>query len=296
MTDIIEIDAALLERMPLPALDTTGDKNERGQLLIIAGGRSVPGAPVLVGRAGLRAGAGKLQLAATNEGVIALGLAMPEARILPVSAKSSGEIEPIIGDDIRQAVQTCDALVLGPGMIDERAAGLLALELLSIKPRRLVLDAGALTGLQSHRPPLMSAEIVLTPHAGELAKLTGWDIDAIKDAPALYVERAARAFGGIVALKGTPTHIAALGHPTFALNAACPGLATSGSGDVLSGLIGGLLARGADGLTAAIWGVSVHARAGDLLSARVGKIGFLAREIVDTIPEALRAVSAVAHS
>ncbi|MDZ4690290.1 NAD(P)H-hydrate dehydratase [Terricaulis sp.] len=288
MRKIIALDTALLARTPLPPLAADGDKNERGQVLALAGGRAVPGAALLVGRAALRAGAGKVQLGATSDTAIPLGLAMPEARIHSVPATRAGEMARTVSEDVRKAATTSDAVVLGPGMIDEEEAGALALDLLGAKPRAVVLDAGALTGLRAHRPAFAIGEhVVITPHAGELAKLTEWDAQTIKIAPALHAAKAAQAFGAVVILKGAVTHIAACKGPIFRLQNACAGLGTSGSGDVLAGLIGGFMARGADPLTAASWAVSVHARAGRILAERIGEAGFLAREIADAIPEAL---------
>jgi ADP-dependent NAD(P)H-hydrate dehydratase len=293
MSKIVDVDAALLARMSLPEIDADGDKNARGSLLVVGGGRAVPGAALLTGRAGLRAGAGKLQIATSAELVSALGVAMPEARIHGLATTSAGELARDGVQGLCTALEEIDAIVLGPGMIDEAEAGAVAHDLLGAVTCTLVLDAGALTGLSRHRQlGALGEHVVMTPHAGELAALTGWDVEEIKSEPVRCAERAVAMFEAVLVLKGAVTHIASPHHPTLRLAGACPGLATSGSGDVLAGLIGGLLARGADCLTAAVWSACAHARAGQILTERIGETGFLAREIANAIPEALMHLTA----
>jgi hydroxyethylthiazole kinase-like uncharacterized protein yjeF len=184
-------------------------------------------------------------------------------------------------------------VLLGPGMCDERAIGRFTRALLQHLARAtLVLDANALNVL-ADEPELLkrlSGRALLTPHATEASEITGEEEEAIKADPAAAAQLSARRFGCVVALKGRETYVAADGSAEVLRNTAGNvGLATSGSGDTLAGIVGGLAARGADPLTAALWGVYLHGEAGRALSERVGRIGFLARELLDEVPRLLPA-------
>jgi ADP-dependent NAD(P)H-hydrate dehydratase len=129
--------------------------------------------------------------------------------------------------------------------------------------------------------------VLVTPHAGEMAHLTGIAKDAICAAPDRHALDAALRWNAVVALKGARTVIAAPGGERWQHEGGNVGLATSGSGDVLAGVIAGLAARGAALAQAAAWGVALHARAGERLAERLGKLGYLARELCDCIPALL---------
>lgn len=126
----------------------------------------------------------------------------------------------------------------------------------------------------------------MTPHYGELARLRDLTEDVVSESPDQVGIDAARHFNSVVILKGPVTYLAAPDGNLIALEGECPGLATSGSGDVLAGIAGGLLARGANPVTAAGWAIWTHNRAGRRLAERMG-IGFLARELVTEIPPIL---------
>jgi NAD(P)H-hydrate repair Nnr-like enzyme with NAD(P)H-hydrate dehydratase domain len=124
----------------------------------------------------------------------------------------------------------------------------------------------------------------MTPHHGELAYLTGQSTAVIADDPVVAALSVAREFSAVVALKGVRTIVTSANGPAYVFEGGSSGLATSGSGDVLAGIIGGLAARGANALTAAGWGVHVHGAAGEKLSAENAPIGFLARDLLALIP------------
>ena len=156
----------------------------------------------------------------------------------------------------------------------------------------LVLDAAAM-GVVGQTPNVMkfSGPTILTPHAGELAHLTGGEKDDICARPAQAAVKAAREWNAVVALKGATTLIAAPDGSLWRHVGGNVGLAISGSGDVLAGLVAGLAARGASAEQAAVWGVALHARAGERLAARTGPLGYLARDLSAEVP-ALMAASA----
>jgi ADP-dependent NAD(P)H-hydrate dehydratase len=282
------INEVLLADMPMPALPAESDKNDRGRVLVVAGGARVPGAALLTGLAALRVGAGKLKLAATASVASGLGLAVPEALIVSVAADDAGEIALAASGDLGEALGASDALVVGPGMMGKDTVRL-AVRLAAQTGAVVALDAGALSGLLGEAAALSpcAGRLVLTPHAGEMAALTGWDRTQIESEPAVAALDVARALQAVVVLKGVATYVASPEGRLWRHEGGVIGLGTSGSGDVLVGVIAGLAARGASAAEAAIRGVFVHGLAGRILSDEVGPLGFLAREILEVLPRAL---------
>jgi len=283
------IDAAWCAAHPLPDLGAGMDKDARGQALVVGGSAFVPGAVLLTGEAVLRTGAGKITLATIDRA--AVGAAFPEAAVIALPADDEGEIDAGALAPLGRYLDRCDALVLGPGMMQRpQTAGLVeALLNQDACAAPVLLDAGALTAMRAGAAVLRrrSQAVVMTPHHGELAALTGNDKDAVARDPVKAAYEAAAAFGAIVALKSEETLIADREGRMLRYVSEAPGLGTAGSGDVLAGIIGGLLARGVDPLVATAWGVWLHGEAGKAASAAIGRIGFLARDLLPQIPRLL---------
>jgi len=281
---------ALLRQWRLPKLDGKLGKEERGRVLVVGGSQTNPGAVILAAIGSLRAGAGKLQIATSASVAAAVATTVPEARVLGLRQTAKGELAPGSCRAIREEMVRSNALLVGPGMIDPRA-GIELLRHCVRTPSRgaLIVDAAALRAFEGRRPlpHAYAAGIVLTPHAGEMAKLWAVERDQILADPLSIARRAAAKLGAVVALKGARTYIAAPDGTAFHCVAGNVGLGTSGSGDTLAGVIAGLCARGADPLQAAAWGVYLHAKAGDVLARKIGLVGFLARELLAEIPRLL---------
>lgn len=283
------ITAAVLRRMPLPEPDEGGSKEERGRVLVVGGSPEMPGAAILAATAAVRAGAGKLQIATAESVSRLVAVAVPEARVFALPDADEGSFDPagvsLIADYVREA----RAVLVGPGMCGGDRIGRVtrALLLHLASNATLVLDADALNVL-AEEPRLLAplaGRAVLTPHATEMSDITGLDEDEIKNDPLATVRAAVERFGAAVALKGRETYVAAPNVAEVYVNrAGNVGLATSGSGDTLAGLIAGLAARGADPLRAAVWGVHTHALAGEALARRSGTLGYLARELPAEFP------------
>ena len=289
------IDAALLARHPLPDHAGDADKDARGAILAIGGSVEVPGAILLAAVAALRAGAGKLQIATCRSVAPMLGLMVPEALVIGLDETPAGGIDASAIATLGDRLTKCDAVVFGPGMDDASAVATLTASILAhdAKPP-IVLDAAALSGLDADAVS-GRGKAVLTPHAGEMAHLLDIDRDAVLARPKrIAVDTAAR-FGAVVALKGGSTVVATPDGDAFRYKGGGIGLATSGSGDTLAGIIAGLLARGANELTATIWGVYLHGEAGRRLAASRGRIGFLARELLDEVPLAMHELCGGKH-
>jgi hydroxyethylthiazole kinase-like uncharacterized protein yjeF len=295
-----DVDTALLRNWPLPLPSDDADKEERGHVLVLGGSREMPGAVILAATAALRAGAGKLTIATGRSVAQLVALALPESRVLGLLETPAGGFEPDAVAALDPLADKVSAVLIGPGMQDETATAQLVHALLAriesgardddeVSPARVVLDANAM-GALLHPPPGQAGPfrfrlpVLVTPHAGEMAHLTGSPKDAILGAPERFALEAAARWNATVALKGARTIIAAPGGQRWQHEGGNVGLATSGSGDVLAGIIAGLAARGADLAQAASWGVALHARAGEHLAERFGKLGYLARELPEVIP------------
>ena len=279
----------LLHGWPLPQPGDGGGKEARGRVLIIAGSAEVPGAARLAGEASLRAGAGKLAIATVASAAAQLAMAVPEARVIALPETARGGIAPPGFEALQEAAAKAQAIVIGPGMQDEDATcGLVRMLLRSGMDAHIVLDACAMNALRDD--PADGASVCITPHAGEMAHLLKRDIGDIEADPASVAREAAKRFHALVVLKGAITHIAAPDGRSWRHEGGNAGLGISGSGDVLAGLIGGLAARGAPLEQAAAFAVRLHARAGERLAARLGSLGYLARELSFEVPALLDAL------
>jgi hydroxyethylthiazole kinase-like uncharacterized protein yjeF len=290
MSKIEPLDADLLGTFPLPHVPEDSGKEDRGRLLVIAGSRELAGAALLAGIAALRAGAGKLQIGTARSIAAPLAVAVPEARVISHPETDEGCIaEEGIAPLVRWA-KAAQAVAIGCGMQPGRPLDDLLSALLDCDACcPLVLDAAVLQCLPSLEPALCRwrGGTILLPHAGEMARLLGRERSEVEDDPAAAARAASERYDAVALVKGAYSFIAEPGGRTFRLEGGGVGLATSGSGDVLSGIVGGLCARGADPLTATLWGCWLHAEAGRILTDRVGRLGFLARELPDEIPALL---------
>ena len=296
MSSSRSVDFDFLRSHPLPEIEVSAGKDERGTVLIIGASREVPGAILLAAEAALRAGAGKLQIATVASVALHLALAVPEARVIPLDETVDGEIDPCCASHLLKEVGQADAVLIGPGMADEAGARALSLAVLEMEGEAsFVFDAAALTGLRDELETLRGSRrgFAITPHPGEMATFLGIDKDAIVGDPEGAGIRAAAAVGGIVAMKGPKTFICSPDGGSWSCEGGGIGMATSGSGDVLAGLIAGLAARGAPPLRAVQWGVFLHAEAGRRLTKRLGTVGFLARELSSEVPAILEAISTI---
>ena len=279
--------AAELKRHPLPAVGG-GDKDRHGAVLIIAGSRDLPGAPLLTAHGAMRAGAGKLQLAVPDDIAIPLGIAMPEALVAGfATARDGGFARSAVAKLLDRAAKA-DAIVAGPALRGNPAAERLAGELCKLG-RPLALDAALLHALPMSGGSAKSAKVppILLPHAGEMASLLGCDSEAVERDPLGCGRACAARYDSIVLVKGVESRVVTPDGKSWLYRGGGPGLGVSGSGDVLAGIVGGLLARGAAPLSALLWAVWLHGEAGRRLGQRIGQAGYLAREIPAEIPALL---------
>ena len=286
-----------LRDWPLPVPE--GDKSSRGRVLVIGGARTAPGAVMLAGQAALRVGAGVLTLAVAQSVAGPVAAAVPESAVLWLPETASGSVAGGGSVEvIQRALGSAAAILIGPGLDDVDETAELITGLVSAAPEDLpiVLDAyaiGALGQLPRHVLTALRGRLVLTPNHTELERLLaasgeqsgGADSGGADDPQRRLAEHYAAVLSSdnrIVTPAGN-RWLAPAGHS---------GLGTSGSGDVLAGALVGLLARGVELGQAACWATYLHAAAGDRLAARVGSLGFLARELLDQLPLVLTELQA----
>lgn len=300
-TGVHDVDTALLRSWPVPTPAVEGDKEIRGHVLVLGGSCEMPGAVILAATAALRAGAGKLTVATGRSVAQLVAQAMPEARVIGLAEQDGDGFDLDAVACLDPLAERVDAVLIGPGMRDEAATAALVhalLPRLDAADARVVLDACAMDAVlhpPAHWPPdtpwRFERPVILTPHAGEMAHLTGADKQDIAGKPDPHALEAAHAWNAVLALKGARTVIATPGGTLYQHEGGNVGLAISGSGDVLAGIIAGLAARGATLDQAVCWGVALHARAGERLAERMGTLGYLAREISQEIPALLEQIA-----
>lgn len=275
----------------LPTLSLEAYKGTRGALLIIGGSDNYRGAPLLAALGALRAGCGLVVLAIPDFMADSAAAFLPEAIIEPIP--SDGETMDLNRlDAIAQKwAHTCKAAVIGPGLKRKTEDDSAFKKFWMNWPHPLLADAGAFDFLSNSADLPQRTDAVITPHAGEAARLLSTTSREIMSHRLRHCRQLGDGFG-VAVLKGRNTLVSGKDHVTI-IDEGSPALATAGSGDVLSGAIGALLAAGYPPFQAASGGALLHATAGSLLMERGKESGVLAREIADTMSECIRNTAAL---
>lgn len=274
-----EVAAALPHRAP------AAHKGDFGHALVVGGSAGKSGAVVLAGRGALRAGAGLVTVAAPEAVVPILETASVETMSAALPATADGGLAAPAETAIAAALEGKTAWALGPGLGQAAESREVAKQAIHLSDAPLVVDAdglnafaGAIEAFAERR-----GDTVLTPHAGELARLLGTENREIVSDRLGSARRAARAADSLVVLKGRPTLIADPHGGVFVNPTGNPGMATAGTGDVLTGLVCGFLAQGLDVLAATQLGVYLHGLAGDLAAAEVGATSLVAGDLLERV-------------
>jgi hydroxyethylthiazole kinase-like uncharacterized protein yjeF len=287
-----EATASLLpapESVLLPQRPHDAHKGTFGTVVVLAGSLGFTGAAYLAATAAARTGAGLVRLLVADSIYPILAAKCTEVMATPVPEVAPGAVGHAAYDSVLRQLATAEAGVIGPGLGRDRSTWRLILDLTQHVSCPLVLDADALNAL-SESPRLkgrLGKGRVLTPHPGEMARLTGRTIDAIASDRVSAARKAAKEWGAVVVLKGARTVVAHPDGRTSEDPHEVPALATGGTGDVLAGMIGGLMAQGSDPYSAAVTGVYIHAAAGRRLSQRFGDSGLLASDLLLEIPQVM---------
>lgn len=290
-----ELASVDLVRSILPKRPLIANKGMFGKVMVVAGSPSFVGAAYLACSGAMRAGAGLVTLAIAGSLHPILASKLTEATHLPLPELSPGTNAPAGAALVRRALDGYDVMLVGCGLGHGRAETLFVKSLL-LGPvglsARIVVDADALNILSGTRDwwRRLPGDAILTPHPGEMARLTGLDLEKIQSDRLGVTEEAARNWGKTVVLKGAYTVIAAPDGRVNVSPFANPGLASAGTGDVLAGVIAGLVAQGMPLFEAATCGVYLHGKAGEMVRDMLGDAGMMASDVLPFVPRAIKAI------
>ncbi len=295
----LELLTARWARGVLPARPEDANKGTFGKLLIVGGCSRYPGAPRLAALGAYRSGAGLVTIACPEPIVAAGSSALAEATWLPLPAADGGELLGEATLSLRQEWRRFEAAIIGPGLSDTGETRALTWAALpdagSDLPRGLVVDADALNAIAQmpDAADRIPSNAILTPHPGEMARLMGSTVEQVQSDRLAAARGAAQRFNCIVVLKGAHTVVAGPGAEARLSPFANPLLASAGTGDVLAGIIGGLLAQGLRTFEAASVGVYLHGAAAEAARAEFGDAGMLASELAARLPSVIRELKAL---
>jgi ADP-dependent NAD(P)H-hydrate dehydratase len=263
-------------------------KGDFGKVCIIAGSLGMSGAAALAGRSALRAGAGLVRVATPKSILPIVASIEPSFTTIPLPEDSHGRISAKAVNVILETIGQNDAMAFGPGIGISGALRFILETLLGQENLKLVVDADGLNNLAGIKDWLknLKARLIVTPHPGEMKRLwSGLFREPLPDQRQQQALQLAQRTNVVVALKGAGT-VVTDGEKVYINKTGNPGMATAGSGDVLTGVITALLGQGLSEFDAAVLGVYVHGLAGDIAAKKRGQVGMMTTDIIDALPEA----------
>jgi hydroxyethylthiazole kinase-like uncharacterized protein yjeF len=276
----------------MPHRPLTAHKHSVGKIFVLAGSRNLTGAPTMCAQSAMRVGAGTVVLGVPRSIYSTLVRKVTEVMVIPLEETPEGSISKEALEQITQKVEWSDVVVLGPGLSMNRETQQVIWELLPSIDKPVVIDADGLNALAANLSPLKRRNhaTILTPHVGELSRLIKKDGKRIELFRVEVAQRAARQLKSVLVLKGSPTVTGTPAGLAFVNSTGNPGMATAGAGDVLAGVIAGLLGQGMGPVEAAYAGVYIHGMAGDIGAKRFGQRGLMAMDILHHITDALKLI------
>ncbi len=276
----------------LPDRPRHAHKGDFGKVFVLAGSRGLSGAAAMVGEAVLRTGAGMVTVGCPASVLPIIASHRAEVMTLALPETADGCLSEDALSEALKGTEWADVVVIGPGLgLDNETTRLIEAYVPQVN-KPIVVDADGLNHLaRSERlKSALSRKSIITPHAGEFARITGKGIDDVLARPCEEASRLAAESGWVIALKGAPTFTADASGLVFLNPTGNPGLATAGSGDVLTGMIAGFLAQGLAPMWAAAIGVFMHGLAADLAAAELGEASMIAGDVIEAIPSAFAAI------
>ena len=272
-------------------------KGDFGHIFILAGSARFSGAAALCSEAALRAGAGLVTLGiprSLNQAIIKIKAR--EVMTLPLPATRQGSLSLAAYKKIKDFLRDTDIVIIGPGLGQENSTQRLILRLITESNKPMVIDADGLNALAGHLGKVKGKKakvksLILTPHPGEMARLVGSSVIEVQRKRKDIAKNFARRHKVTLVLKGHNTVVADYSGRLYINRTGNPGMATAGSGDVLSGMIAAFLGQGLDAFSAAKYAVYLHGLAGDLASEEKTQISLIASDIIAKIPEAIKKCS-----
>jgi hydroxyethylthiazole kinase-like uncharacterized protein yjeF len=294
MTSADSLKVEISRPLPLPPRRRDGHKGSFGQVLFIAGAAGYYGAPYFAALSFLKAGGGYSRLAAPRSITPFLANKGSEIVFLPQDETDSGSIARGNKHGLLELSRKMDMVVLGPGLSLETETQQLARELAAEIEKPLLIDGDGITAICRDLSAIRNrkAETILTPHLGEMARVTGLDVGEIDAGKVDILQRTAQELRATIVLKGAHSLVGVPDGRVFVNMSGNPGMATAGSGDVLAGTIAAMFGLRLPLERAARQGVFVHGLAGDLAADDKGEDGITAQDILDYLPAAVKAVRA----
>jgi hydroxyethylthiazole kinase-like uncharacterized protein yjeF len=282
-----ELAMGLLEPRPVQS-----HKGDYGHLFVLAGSPGKTGAAAMVCSGALRIGTGLVTLGIPASLNPILEAKLTEAMTAPLPDAGSGYLVADAWGTIQQLMPEKTAIALGPGISVDAEVQELVWKLIPETTLPLVIDADGITALASRSEILKRGKgsMILTPHPGEMARLAGITAEEVQADRIGVAKSCAASYNAIVVLKGNRTVITTPDQEVYINPTGNPGMASGGTGDILTGMIGGLLAQGLSPLEAAKWGVFLHGLAGDMAAHEIGEIPLIAGDIIEYLPDALAEV------
>ena len=268
----------------LPKRENRSHKGSYGKVLLIAGSSNMAGAAILAAKAAYASGAGLVRVFTAEENRTAILSNVPEAILIAYGAKKTEKAE------LTAAIQWADVVAIGPGIGTDAWAGEMVKTVLNVSSVPVIMDADALNILAMDSNQLLRphTELIVTPHLGEMASLREVPVSYIKDNLISEAEEFARTYNVICVLKDARTICSIPYGKTYVNLSGNHGMATAGSGDVLCGLLAGLVAQGTSPELAAPLGVYIHGRSGDMMAEEVGYHGLMASDIAAGIKKVMK--------
>jgi ADP-dependent NAD(P)H-hydrate dehydratase len=278
----------LVNQLPaLPPRPADSNKGTFGRVLVISGSGGMSGAAVLCGSAALRSGAGLVRVAVPSGILPIVAAGNPCYMTAPMPEDEHGRFSDRAAESLLALAQGNSVVAMGPGFGRSPTITALVSALLTQLSMPIVLDADGLNALHTDRLRDRTAPLIMTPHPGEFSRLSGLDIPTIQNGRQEVATRFAAEHGVILVLKGQGT-VVTDGKRIFVNTTGNPGMATAGSGDVLTGVIAGFLAQGLEPFAAAQLGVYIHGFAGDMARDALGEVGMMAADLLTYLPQAIR--------
>ncbi len=277
----------------LPRRKPTAHKYNVGKVFVLAGSRGFTGAAALSAFAVLRSGAGAVLLGTPESVYPILAKKLSEAIVVPLPATKSGSLGLEGISQIEERMKWADVTVIGPGLSQDPETGAVVTKLVVEGKGKMLIDADGLNAIAHSGAGLLRksvGEIIVTPHSGEFARLAGVEASEVDARRIEHARAFAKAHGVVVVLKGGPSATADPGGTVILNSTGNPGMATVGSGDVLSGVVAGLWAQGMESMDAASSGVWFHGRSGDLAAAKLGERSIVAQDLIDFLPPAFQSI------
>jgi len=286
----MEVVSAIPKLAPRPV---EGHKGTFGRVLVVAGSIGMTGAAVLVGRAALRAGAGLVRVATARSALPIVASIEPSYTTLPLPEDAAGRVSAKAINAILNAAEENDIVAIGPGLGQSTGLHSVVEILIEQEGLRLLIDGDGLNNLSklSGWPKKRRADLVLTPHPGEMKRLwSGLFREEMPKDRQQTAAQVAQSTQATVALKGAGT-VVTDGQRVYVNTTGNPGMGTAGAGDVLTGVISALMGQGLSNFEATVLGVYVHGLAGDIVAAELGQVSLIATDLINALPQAFQKVT-----